>query len=191
MGQEKEKKELVGNAENVENKVVEIDDRKILIPVIKETENELPKYQTPQSAGCDARAELQTINQDFFFDTKINEVKEGKIKSICILPLGRCLIPTGLKMAIPDGYEIQIRPRSGWALKFGLSLANCVATIDADYRDEVRIILINFGKKPIIIEQGERIGQFVLNKIEQFDWKIVKKLDVTERKGGYGHTGTK
>lgn len=191
MGQEKEKKELVGNAENVENKAVEMDDGRIIIPVIKETNNELPKYQTPQSAGCDIRAELQTINQDFFFDTKINEVKEGKIKSICILPLGRCLIPTGLKMAIPNGYEIQIRPRSGWALKFGLSLANCVATIDADYRDEVGVILINFGKKPIIIEQGERIGQFVLNKIEQFDWKIVKKLDVTERKGGYSHTGTK
>lgn len=191
MGQEKEKKELIGNAENVENKVVEIDNEKITIPVIKETNNELPKYQTPQSAGCDIRAELQTINQNFFFDTKINEVKEGKIKSICILPLGRCLIPTGLKMAIPNGYEIQIRPRSGWALKFGLSLANCIATIDADYRDEVGVILINFGKKPIIIEQGERIGQFVLNKIEQFDWKIVKKLDVTERKGGYSHTGTK
>lgn len=191
MGQEKEKKELVGNAENVENKAVEMDDGRIIIPVIKETNNELPKYQTPQSAGCDIRAELQTINQDFFFDTKINEVKEGKIKSICILPLGRCLIPTGLKMAIPNGYEIQIRPRSGWALKFGLSLANCVATIDADYRNEVGVILINFGKKPIIIEQGERIGQFVLNKIEQFDWKIVKKLDVTERKGGYSHTGTK
>ena len=191
MGQEKEKKEMVGNAENVEDKAVKMDDGRIIIPVIKETNNELPKYQTPQSAGCDIRAELQTINQDFFFDTKINEVKEGKIKSICILPLGRCLIPTGLKMAIPNGYEIQIRPRSGWALKFGLSLANCVATIDADYRDEVGVILINFGKKPIIIEQGERIGQFVLNKIEQFDWKIVKKLDVTERKGGYSHTGTK
>lgn len=191
MGQEKEKKELVGNAKNVENKAVEMDNGRIIIPVIKETNNELPEYQTPQSAGCDIRAELQTINQDFFFDTKINEVKEGKIKSICILPLGRCLIPTGLKMAIPNGYEIQIRPRSGWALKFGLSLANCVATIDADYRNEVGVILINFGKKPIIIEQGERIGQFVLNKIEQFDWKIVKKLDVTERKGGYSHTGTK
>lgn len=191
MGQEKEKNELVKTVKNVENKAVEINDEKIIIPVIKETNNELPEYQTPQSAGCDIRAELQTINQDFFFDTKINEVKEGKIKSICILPLGRCLIPTGLKMAIPNGYEIQIRPRSGWALKFGLSLANCVATIDADYRNEVGVILINFGKKPIIIEQGERIGQFVLNKIEQFDWKIVKKLDVTERKGGYSHTGTK
>lgn len=188
MEQEKEKNELV---ETVENKAVKFNNKKFIIPVIKETNNELPEYQTPQSAGCDIRAELQTINQYFFFDTKINEVKEGKIKSICILPLGRCLIPTGLKMAIPDGYEIQIRPRSGWALKFGLSLANGVATIDADYRDEVGVILINFGKKPVIIEQGERIGQFVLNKIEQFDWKPVKELDATERKGGYSHTGTK
>ena len=174
-----------------EKKSKEVQNGKIVIPVIKETDNELPKYQTPQSAGCDVRAELQTINQDFFFNTKINEVKEGKIKSICIMPLGRCLIPTGLKMAIPDGYEIQIRPRSGWALKFGITLANCVATIDSDYRNEVGVIVQNLGDKPVIIEQSERIGQFVLNKIEQFEWKEVKELNETQRKGGYSHTGTK
>ena len=115
----------------------------------------------------------------------------GLFVLICIMPLGRCLIPTGLKMAIPDGYEIQIRPRSGWALKFGITLANCVATIDSDYRNEVGVILQNLGDKPVIIEQSERIGQFVLNKIEQFEWKEVKELNETQRKGGYSHTGTK
>ena len=162
--------------------------KKIDVKVVQETTNDLPKYQTSLSAGCDIKAELSKINQTFFVDTIINKVEEGIIKSITIMPGGRCLIPTGIKVAIPDGYEIQIRPRSGLALKKGISLVNCVGTVDSDYRDEIGIIIINHGKGKFIIEQGERIGQLVLNEVKQINWKVVDTLDETDRKGGFGHT---
>ncbi|QIG64912.1 hypothetical protein SJC03_238 [Bacteroides phage SJC03] len=165
--------------------------KKVNVEIVKETENELPNYATPQSAGCDIRAELSKINQDFFVDTVIDEVDNGVIKSIKIKPGGRCLIPTGLKVAIPDGYEIQVRPRSGLALKKGISLVNCVGTIDQDFREEVNIILINHGKDDFIVNQGERIAQFVLNEVKQISWKEVESLDKTDRNGGFGSTGTK
>ena len=156
--------------------------KKIDVKVVQETTNDLPKYQTSLSAGCDIKAELSKINQTFFVDTIINKVEEGIIKS---------LIPTGIKVAIPDGYEIQIRPRSGLALKKGISLVNCVGTVDSDYRDEIGIIIINHGKEKFIIEQGERIGQLVLNEVKQINWKVVDTLDETDRKGGFGHTDKK
>lgn len=106
-------------------------------------------------------------------------------------PGSRALIPTGLFTAIPDGYEIQVRPRSGLSLKKGLTCANCVGTIDADYRNEIGVILINLGNEEAWIESGERVAQFVLNKVERIDWNIVETLDETERHGGFGHTGTK
>lgn len=162
--------------------------KKVNVEIVKETKNELPNYATPQSAGCDIRAELSKINQDFFVDTSINQVNNGIIDSIVIMPGGRCLIPTGIKVSIPDGYEIQIRPRSGLALKKGISLVNCVGTVDSDYRDEIGIIIINHGKEKFIIEQGERIGQLILNEVKQINWKVVDTLDETDRKGGFGHT---
>lgn len=165
--------------------------KKVNVEIVKETKNELPNYATAQSAGCDLRAELSKINQDFFVDTFINQVNNGIIDSITIKPGGRCLIPTGLKVAIPDGYEIQVRPRSGLALKKGISLVNCVGTIDQDFREEVNIILINHGKDDFIVNQGERIAQFVLNEVKQISWKEVESLDKTDRNGGFGSTGTK
>lgn len=162
--------------------------KKVNVEIVKETKNELPNYATPQSAGCDIRAELSKINQDFFVDTKIVKVEEGIIKSISILPGGRCLIPTGLKVAIPDGYEIQVRPRSGLALKKGITVLNSPGTIDADYRGEVAVILINHGKSDFIVEQGEKIAQLVINEVKQIGWKIVDSLNETDREGGFGHS---
>lgn len=162
--------------------------KKVNVEIVKETENELPNYATPQSAGCDIRAELSKINQDFFVDTKIVKVEEGIIKSISILPGGRCLIPTGLKVAIPDGYEIQVRPRSGLALKKGITVLNTPGTIDADYRGEIGVILINHGKSDFIVEQGEKIAQLVINEVKQIGWKVVDSLSETNREGGFGHS---
>lgn len=160
------------------------------VELVKSTENEVPSYETKGAAGCDVRAELNNLKPNFMFDTTA-EVSDGKCKSITIQPLGRCLIPTGLFVSIPEGYEIQVRPRSGLALKKGLTLANCVGTIDSDYRDECGVIAINLSKEPITIFQGERICQFVLAKVEKIGWVLVEKLGETTRKGGFGSTGTK
>lgn len=157
------------------------------IKIINKSKNPLPKYETEGAAGCDVRAELSHINEKFLFNASIN----GNYESITIQPLGRALIPTGLFMAIPKGYEIQVRPRSGLALKKGLTLANCVGTIDSDYRNEAGVICINLSNEPITIPQGERICQFVLSKVEQIDWVVVDELDNTNRTGGFGSTGTK
>ena len=130
----------------------------------------LPKYMTKDSAGMDLYAAVE------------NDVKicNGKIM----------LIPTGIKIAIPKGYEAQIRPRSGLALKYGISLVNTPGTIDADYRGEIKIIMINFGDEDFIVKRGERVAQMVVNKIEQIEWQIKEKLLDSDRSdGGFGHTG--
>ena len=101
------------------------------------------------------------------------------------------MIPTGLFTKIPEGYEIQVRPRSGLSLKQGLTCANCVGTIDSDYIHEIGVIIINLSTEPQYIETGERIAQFVLNKVEQIEWEEVDSLEKTERKGGFGSTGTR
>lgn len=145
--------------------------KKIKIEVINMAKDlPLPAYQTELSAGMDL---LAAVEEDIFLEP-------GEIR----------LIPTGLKIAIPDGYEAQIRPRSGLALKHGISMVNCVGTIDADYRGEVGVILINHGKKTFPIARGERIAQMVINPIVQADFNLVENLDDTERgEGGFGHTG--
>ena len=130
----------------------------------------LPKYMTKDSAGMDLYAAVE------------DEVKicKGKIM----------LIPTGIKIAIPKGYEAQIRPRSGLALKHGISLVNTPGTIDSDYRGEIKIIMINFGEEDFIVRRGERVAQMVINKIEQIEWQIKDELsDSTRAHGGFGHTG--
>jgi len=132
----------------------------------------LPQYQTAGSAGMDLRAWLT--------------------ESITLQPMERRLIPTGLYMALPIGYEAQIRPRSGMAIKKGLSMVNTPGTIDSDYRGEIMVPIINLSTEPQIIEDGERIAQMVIARYEQISWAITETLDETERgAGGFGHSGTK
>lgn len=166
------------------------------VEVINLSQNELPKYETLFSAGMDVKADFSRIKlvdskpEKFFFDADVVGIVTGRATTIEIKPGGRCLIPTGLFVAIPQGYEIQIRMRSGLALKMGLSLANGIATIDSDYRGELGIILINTSNVPVRINDKERIAQLVLAKHETTTWKEVTELTPTDRgEGGFGHTG--
>ncbi|MEZ5004987.1 MAG: dUTP diphosphatase [Bacteroides graminisolvens] len=139
------------------------------IQVINKSKHPLPAY-TELSAGMDIRANLSA--------------------SVTLKPLERCLISTGLYIALPKGYEAQIRPRSGLAIKKGITVLNSPGTIDADYRGEICIILVNLSAEPFVIEDGERIAQMVIARHEQAEWTEVQTLDETERgSGGFGHTG--
>lgn len=140
------------------------------VKVINKSKHPLPAYATELSAGMDIRANLS--------------------EPINLLPMQRCLVPTGLYMALPKGFEAQIRPRSGLALKKGITVLNSPGTIDADYRGEVCIILINLSAEPFVIEDGERIAQMVIARHEQAEWQETDALDDTQRgAGGFGHTG--
>ena len=140
------------------------------VNIINKAHHPLPAYQTNQSAGMDIRANL----------TEPIELK----------PLERKLIPTGLYIALPDGYEAQIRPRSGLAIKHGITLLNTPGTIDADYRGEIGVIMVNLSNEPFVINDGERICQMVVAQYQQIEWQTVESLDETERgAGGFGHTG--
>jgi len=144
----------------------------LTVKVINTGSQPLPKYATPQSAGMDLRANIE--------------------EPITLHPLERKLIPTGLRIALPVGYEAQIRPRSGLALKHGITVLNSPGTVDADYRGEVMALLINLSQEDFVINPGERIAQMVIARHEQAEFQIVEELDETERgAGGYGHTGTK
>lgn len=163
------------------------------VKVVNKSNNLLPKYETPQSAGLDVRADFSRVTPQnpikVFGEGEIIFKGEGHAMTMLRLePGSRALIPTGLFTAIPEGYEIQVRPRSGLALKKGVELSNSPGTIDADYRSEIGVILKNGGLDTIWIEDGERICQFVLNKVERIDWNIVESLDKTERNGGFGST---
>lgn len=141
------------------------------IQIINISRHPLPQYATPQSAGVDLRANLN--------------------EPIVLKPLQRCLVPTGLFLALPQGYEAQVRPRSGLAIKKGITVLNSPGTIDADYRGEVNVILVNLSAEEFVIEDGERIAQMVIARHEQAEWEEVEVLDETERGvGGFGHTGT-
>ena len=144
---------------------------KVKVEVIREEGVQLPIYGTEFSAGADVRANVK--------ETTILKVGETK------------LIPTGLRLGIPDGYEIQLRPRSGLALKKQITMLNTPATIDCDYVNEVGIILTNLGKEEFVIERGDRLCQMVLNRVEQIEFVEVSELKETGRKGGFGHTGVK
>ncbi len=142
------------------------------IQIINKSKHPLPEYATDSSAGMDLRANLD--------DPVILKAFERKI------------IPTGLYIALPEGYEAQIRPRSGLAIKHGITLVNTPGTIDADYRGEIGIIMINLSPDDFEIKDGDRIAQMVINKYEKIDWEPVEKLDETTRgKGGFGSTGKK
>ena len=144
----------------------------IKIQVVNRGHQQLPAYATPQSAGMDLRANLDA--------------------PITLHPMERRLIPTGLHIALPEGYEAQVRPRSGLSLKHGLTVLNTPGTIDADYRGEIGVVLINLSQEDFVINDGERIAQMVIARHEQGDFVVVEELDETERgEGGYGHTGVK
>jgi len=142
------------------------------VKIINKSKHDLPNYATAQSAGMDLRANLDS--------------------PIVLNPLERVLVPTGIYIALPDGYEAQIRPRSGLAAKHGITVLNTPGTIDADYRGEIKVILVNLSKDPFTIEDGERICQMIVTQYKQVSWKEVDALDETERgEGGFGHTGKK
>jgi dUTP pyrophosphatase len=146
----------------------------VKVQVVSNTTNELPLYETSGSAGLDVRA---------------NYISQGIEYSTVLEPGARILVPTGLSVAIPEGYEIQVRPRSGIALKNGVTVFNAPGTIDSDYRGEVKVILHNASDEPFVINHGERIAQLVLAKVEQVTWDRVLILDNTSRgKGGFGST---
>lgn len=144
----------------------------VKVSIINRSHHATPSYSTPQSAGMDIRANLDA--------------------PITLQPGERRLIPTGLFIALPEGYEAQIRPRSGLAIKHGITVLNSPGTIDADYRGEVGIILINHSDKAFVIEDGERVGQMVVARYSRVEWNETDTLDDTERgAGGFGHTGVK
>lgn len=163
----------------------------INVNIVYKSSNELPKYQTPGSAGCDLMAELSSLTSKNFkgYNSYLDYTVDGT--EVVIRPGGRALIPTGMFTNIPEGYEVQIRARSGLALKHGITLANSVGTVDCDFTSEWGVILINHGNSLFRIKQGDRIAQAVLNKVEQINWNVVDSLEETERKGGFGSTGTK
>lgn len=140
------------------------------IRIVNKSGHPLPTHATAGSAGLDLRAALK--------------------EPVTLEPLDRALIPTGLYFAIPAGYEVQIRPRSGLAMKHGITVLNTPGTIDSDYRGEIRVALINLSREPFTIEPGERICQMVLARYEQVEWVEAEQLDDTDRgEGGFGHTG--
>jgi len=142
------------------------------IKIINKSKNALPSYSTELSAGMDLRANLDS--------------------PVAMKPLERILVPTGLYIELPSGYEAQIRPRSGLAIKKGITVLNSPGTIDADYRGQICVILINFSSEDVIIENGERICQMVIARHEKTEWLPVEVLEDTERgAGGFGHTGKK
>nr|DAE28226.1 MAG TPA: dUTPase [virus sp. ctuZj11] len=142
------------------------------IKVINNSNHPLPQYTTPGSAGMDLRASLPS--------------------PVTIQPMQRVLIPTGLRIAIPQGYEVQIRPRSGMAIKHGITCLNTPGTVDSDYRGDVGIILINLGDEPFTVNDGDRIAQMIVNKYERAEWELTDLLDDTERgEGGFGHSGVR
>ncbi len=145
----------------------------MIVKIINKSDNNLPAYETPNSAGMDLRAYLPE-------------------SPIVIKPLERVLVPTGLYMEIPEGYEGQVRPRSGLAIKNGITVLNTPGTIDADYRGEVKVILINLSDSDFTINSGDRIAQIIFARCEQMDIVSVETLSETERgAGGFGHTGKK
>ena len=143
---------------------------KIEVQIVNKSSNVLPQYETINSSGLDLRANIED--------------------DIVLKSLERALIPTGLYLSIPEGFEAQVRPRSGLAYKHGLTVLNTPGTIDADYRGEIKVILVNISNDEFIIKSGERICQLVFSKVQQINWLEVELLDSTERGiGGFGHTG--
>jgi len=142
------------------------------VKIVNKSKHPLPQYATAGAAGVDLRANIDA--------------------PITLAPGERKLIPTGIYIGLPDGYEAQVRPRSGLALKHGISVCNTPGTIDPDYSGQIGVVLINHGQENFIVNDGERIAQMIISKFERAEWDVVEELDETERgEGGYGHTGVK
>lgn len=140
------------------------------VKIVNKSQHSLPQYSTSQSAGMDLRADLR--------------------EPVLLRPMERKLIPTGLFMQLPEGYEAQVRPRSGLAINKGVTVLNSPGTIDADYRGEIKIILINLSNEDFVVNDGERIAQMVISSYRQVAWEAVEQLDESDRgAGGFGHTG--
>lgn len=140
------------------------------VKIVNKSQHSLPQYSTSQSAGMDLRADLR--------------------EPVLLRPMERKLIPTGLFMQLPEGYEAQVRPRSGLAINKGVTVLNSPGTIDADYRGEIKIILINLSNEDFVVNDGERIAQMVISTYRQVAWESVEQLEESERgTGGFGHTG--
>lgn len=147
----------------------------VTVPVVANTPHDLPSYSTPDSAGLDLRAKLDA--------------------PVVLEPGQRTLVPTGLHLALPQGFEAQVRPRSGLAYKHGVTVLNSPGTIDADYRGDVGVILINHGTDAFTVENGERIAQLVLARYERVEWDLIESVEQlpasVRGQGGFGHTGTR
>ncbi|MEI6059347.1 MAG: dUTP diphosphatase [Bacteroidota bacterium] len=142
------------------------------VNIVNRSRFPLPEYATVHSAGLDLRADLE--------------------QALILKPLERSLVPTGLYIELPEGYEAQVRPRSGLAAKHGISIVNTPGTIDPDYRGEIKVILVNLSEIPFSLEPGERIAQMIIARFEHISWNEVKSLSITDRgEGGFGHTGVK
>ena len=140
------------------------------VRIVNTSKHPLPEYATPYSAGMDLRANLD--------------------EPVTLLPLERKLVPTGIFIELPVGYEAQIRPRSGLAIKHGISLVNTPGTIDADYRGEIKVIMVNLSNEAFVVNDGERVCQMVIARHERVEWELTDSLEETERgAGGFGHTG--
>lgn len=147
--------------------------KNIKVKIVNKSHHSLPAYSTIDSAGMDLRAYLPN-------------------GSITLRPMQRCLVPTGIHIELPQGYECQIRPRSGLALKHGLTIVNSPGTIDADYRGEIGVILMNLGTEPFVVNDGERVCQMVVKEYTRVEWQPTDSLESSERgEGGFGHTGVK
>lgn len=145
------------------------ENNKVKVKIVTKT-GDVPKYETAGSAGMDLKADLKT--------------------SVILNPMERQLIPTGLFIELPIGYEAQVRARSGLSIKYGITLINAIGTVDSDYRGELKVPLVNLGNEPFVIKHGERIAQLVVTKHDIVQWEIVERLEDTDRgSGGFGHTG--
>lgn len=145
------------------------ENNKVKVKIVTKT-GDVPKYETAGSAGMDLKADLKT--------------------SVTLNPMERQLIPTGLFIELPVGYEAQVRARSGLSIKYGITLINAIGTVDSDYRGELKVPLVNLGNEPFVIKHGERIAQLVVTKHDIVQWEIVERLEDTDRgSGGFGHTG--
>ena len=166
------------------------------VKVINISNNKLPQYETKGSEALDIRIDLSRVTPENpikgFGDAEVIWSGEGHtVPMVRIAPMSRALLPTGIFTAIPEGYQVSFRPRSGMAIKKGLQLVNSPSTIDSDYRGEWMLPVINLGQEDIYIEDGERVCQALLEPVHKLEWEEVESLNETERNGGFGSTGTK
>lgn len=170
---------------------------KVKVPVINKSNNNLPKYETADAAGCDVRIDFSRTTPEnpvkVFGDAEVIFAGEGHAKTMIRLePNSRAILPTGIFTAIPEEYQVELRPRSGLSIKKGLNLINCIGTIDGDYRNEWGIPVVNQGLETVWLEDGERVCQAVLMPVKHIDWEEVESLSSTDRGlGGFGSTGSK